>query len=47
MELLLDHRGEEVKITEEVFQAAAANKSSGEMVMKLLSIYCFKTVGTS
>ncbi|KAF0315660.1 ankyrin repeat and sam domain containing protein 6 [Colletotrichum asianum] len=36
MKLLLDRRGKEVKVTEEVVRTAALNKSSGEQVMKLL-----------
>ncbi|CAI0652540.1 unnamed protein product [Colletotrichum noveboracense] len=36
MNLLLDRRGEGVKVTEEVVRAAARNKSFGAEVMKLL-----------
>ncbi|KAF6815372.1 ankyrin repeat and sam domain containing protein 6 [Colletotrichum musicola] len=36
MKLLLDRRGEEVKVIEEVVKAAAGNASSGEKVMALL-----------
>ncbi|KAI9779785.1 MAG: hypothetical protein M1816_003349, partial [Peltula sp. TS41687] len=36
MELLLDRRSEEVKITEEVIKAAAANESAGHFVIQLI-----------
>jgi len=44
MKLLLDRCGEEVKITAEVVEAAAANKNSGEMVMELLLDRCGEEV---
>jgi hypothetical protein len=36
MKLLLDERGDEVKVTDDVVKAAASNEWSGVEVMKLL-----------